>query len=453
MFIDTHAHLFYDNFDGEVDQVIDRAKESGIDYIIVPATDIETARQVIALTEKYEMVYGAVGTHPHETKEWSSSLINEIENLTSHKKIVAIGEIGLDYYYDFSPKEKQIEAFKAQIDLALKLDLPIVVHNRDSDEDMMKIINSYCGSGLKAQFHCFNGSMENAVELMHMGYMISFTGNITFKKADQLREILKNIRIDQLLLETDSPFLTPEPNRGKRNEPSYVKYVAEKVAEVHGISLEDVGRITSYNAFRLFGVGSNIKTSFTYEIGNALYINVTNRCNSHCSFCRRKTDPVLRGFNLGMERSEEPDADVYIKEIGDPKQYEEIVFCGYGEPTIRWDVVKTIAKYVKDNGGSTRINTNGHGSHINKRNIAPEFNNLMDVVSISINTFNPKQYAEITGLESRMFNEMVTFAKTVKGYVEKVVMTIVSIDEVNIEKTKKTVEEKIGVEFRTRPYF
>jgi TatD DNase family protein len=453
MFIDTHAHLFYSNFEGEVDQVIKRAQESGVDYIIVPATDLTTAKQVIEMTEKYDMVYGAVGVHPHETNEWDSSFINEIESLASHKKIVAIGEIGLDYYYDYSPKEKQIEAFKTQIDLALKLDLPIVVHNRDSNEDMMKIISSYCGSGLKAQFHCFNGSMEDAIELMHMGYMISFTGNITFKKADQLREILKSIRIDQLLIETDSPFLTPEPNRGKRNEPSYVKYVAETLAEVHGISLEEVGRITSFNAFRLFGVGSKIKTSFTYKIKNALYVNITNRCNSHCSFCRRKTDPVLRGYNLGMERSEEPNADVYINEIGDPKQYDEIVFCGYGEPTIRWDVVKEVSKYVKENGGSTRINTNDHGSHINKRNIAPEFKGLLDVVSISINTFNPKQYAELTGLETRMFNEMVMFAKNVKQYVEKVVMTIVSIDQIDIEKTKKIVEGKIGVEFRVRPYF
>jgi TatD DNase family protein len=453
MLIDTHSHLFYPNFEDDLDEVIQRAKDAGVDYILVPATDLKTADEVIKLTEKYEVVYGAIGVHPHETKNWDSSWLNEIESRASHEKIVAIGEIGLDYYYDYSPKEKQIEAFKSQIDLALKLDLPIIVHNRDSDEDMMEIIGGYCSSGLKAQFHCFNGSLKDATELMHMGYMISFTGNITFKKADELREILKNTRIDQLLLETDSPFLTPEPFRGKRNEPAYVKYVAEKVAEVHSISVEEVGRITSFNAFRMFGIGSKIKTSFTYKIGNALYVNITNRCNSHCSFCRRKTDPVLKGYNLGMDRSEEPDAYVYIDEIGDPTKYDEIVFCGYGEPTIRWEVVKEIAKYVKDNGGRTRLNTNGHGNHINKRNIAPECNGLIDIVSISLNTFNPKQYAEMMGLESRMFNEMVNFAKQVKEYVEKVVMTVVSIDKVDMERTRKTVEEKIGAEFRIRPYF
>ena len=453
MLIDTHAHLFYPNFEDDLEEVIQRAEEAGIDFILVPATDLQSAEKVIKRTEQYDMIYGAVGIHPHETKGWNSSLVEEIESLAGHNKIVAVGEIGLDYYYDYSPKEKQIEAFKSQIDLALKLDLPIIVHNRDSDEDMMEIIGSYCSSGLKAQFHCFNGSQKDAYELMHMGYMISFTGNITFKKADELREILKNIRIDQILLETDSPFLTPVPYRGKRNEPANVKFIAEQVAEAHNLSVADVGRITSFNAFRIFGIGSKTPTSFTYKIGNSLYINITNRCDSHCSFCRRKSDPVLKGYNLGMERSEEPDAEVYIKEIGDPAEHEEIIFCGYGEPTIRWDVVKQISRYVKDKGGHTRLNTNGHGSHINKRNIAPEFKGLIDVVSISLNSFNAKQYAELMGIETGMFNEMVSFAKNVKSYVEKVIMTIVSVDEVDIAKARKTVEEKIGAEFRARPYF
>jgi TatD DNase family protein len=154
-----------------------------------------------------------------------------------------------------------------------------------------------------------------------------------------------------------------------------------------------------------------------------------------------------------MEKSEEPDAEVYMLEIGDPTAYKEIVYCGYGEPTIRWDVVKQISKYVKDKGGITRLNTNGHGSFINKRNIAPECSGLIDEVSISLNSFNPKQYAELMGLERRMFNEMIDFAKKAKDYVNKVVMTILSMDEVDVEKARKTVEEKIGAEFRIRPYF
>lgn len=453
MFIDTHAHLFFENFSDDIDEVINRAKENGVDYIIVPATDLATSKESIELAEKYEMIYATVGIHPHDTKEWNNSLLLEIEKLTKHPKVVAIGEIGLDYYYDFSPKEQQIKAFKSQLDLANKLELPVVIHNRDSDVDMMEIIQSYCGTGLKAQFHCFNGSLADALEFMKMNHFISFTGNITFKKSDGLREILKHIDLNHLMLETDSPFMTPIPYRGKRNEPAHVKIVAEKISEIHNLSIKEVGRITSLNTFRFFGIGSAPETSFTYLLDNSLYINVTNRCNADCTFCRRKEDPFLRGYNLGMKKSEEPTADVYIKEIGDPKKYDEIVFCGYGEPTIRWDVVREVAKYVKANGGKTRINTNGHGNIINKKDITPEMKNTIDVVSISFNSFDSKQYAELMRVSEDHFDEMKNFARLAKPNVKKVVMSVVSLDEVEIEKSRKVVEDEIGVEFRVRKYF
>ncbi len=453
MFIDTHAHLFFDNFNNDIDEVINRAKENRVDYIIVPATDLVTAREAILLSEKYEIVYVTVGIHPHDTKDWNDSLISEIEKLAKHPKVVAIGEIGLDYYYDFSPKEQQIKAFKSQLDLANKLELPVVIHNRDSDIDMMKIIQDYCGTGLKAQLHCFNGSLADALEFMKMNHFISFTGNITFKRSDGLREILKHIDLNHLMLETDSPFMTPVPYRGKRNEPANVKIVAEKISEIHNLSIEEVGRITSLNTFRFFGIGSAPKTSFTYLLDNSLYINVTNRCNADCTFCRRKEDPFLRGYNLGMKKSEEPAADVYIKEIGDPKKFDEIVFCGYGEPTIRWDVVREVARYVKENGGKTRINTNGHGNIINKKDITPEMKDTIDVVSISFNSFDSKQYAELMRVSEDHFDEMKNFARLAKPNVKKVVMSVVSLDEVEIEKSRKVVEDEIGVEFRVRKYF
>jgi TatD DNase family protein len=453
MFIDTHAHLFFENFKEDIDDVIARAKENNVDFIIVPATDIKTAKEAIELAAKYDQVYATVGIHPHDTKEWNDSLILEIEELAKHPKVVAIGEIGLDYYYDFSPQDQQIKAFKSQLDLAFKLQLPVVIHNRDSDEDMMDIISSYCGTGLKAQFHCFNSSLKDAIEYMKMNHFISFTGNITHKKNDSLRDILKHIDLNHIMLETDSPFMTPVPFRGKRNEPSYVSYVAQQIADVHKISVEEIGRLTSLNAFRFFGIGTPPKTSFTYLLGNSLYINVTNRCNADCTFCRRKEDPFLRGYNLGMKRSEEPSAQVYINEIGDPKKYDEIVFCGYGEPTIRWDIVKEVANYVKANGGSTRINTNGHGNIINKKDITPEMKDVIDIVSISFNTFDSKQYAELMKVSEDHFEAMKNFARLAKQYIKKVVMSVVSLDEVEIEKSRKVVEEEIGVEFRVREYF
>ncbi len=452
MFIDTHAHLYYPNFNGELEQTIERANLAGVKYIIVPGTDLATSKRAIELAEEFECVYAAVGVHPHDTKEWKESAIEVLEELAKHPKVVAIGEIGLDYYYDFSPKEIQLTAFKAQIELAIKLNLPIIVHNRESNDDIMRIVKEYKDSNLRGQFHCFAGSVQDAEELTSMGHYVSFTGNITFKKAENLRTILKGISLEKMLLETDSPFMTPIPHRGKRNDPSNIPLIAEAIAEIHGVRIEDVARITNYNAFRLFGIGEKGNVSFVYQLHDSLYINVTNRCNADCVFCDRKGEAVLKGYNLKMAKAEEPPAEVYIQQIGDPKKYKEIVFCGYGEPTIRWDVVKEISKYVKENGGKTRINTDGHGNHINKRDITPELTGLLDVVSISLNSTDANQYAELMKVSPDMHQEMLDFAKKAKQY-SRVVMSIVGLNEIDKAKAKDLVVNELGVEFREREYF
>lgn len=252
MYIDSHSHLFYPNFSEDINVVIQNASANLVEYILVPATNIVSCLQTIELTNKFNNIFGAVGIHPHDTKEWEENIIGELKTLSKNQKIVAIGEIGLDYYYDFSPKETQIKAFRSQIELAIELNLPIIVHNREADNDILNIIREYKSTSLKGQFHCFNGNLKDALELIEMGHYVSFTGNITFKKADNLREIVKEIPINNLLLETDSPFMTPVPFRGKRNEPAYVRYVAKQIAEVKNISEDKVGNITLDNFFKLF---------------------------------------------------------------------------------------------------------------------------------------------------------------------------------------------------------
>jgi TatD DNase family protein len=452
MFIDTHAHLFYPNFENDADLVIERALNADVKYMIVPGTDISTSTKAIELAEKYDCIYAAVGVHPHDSKDWDDTFIPKLEELANKNKVVAIGEIGLDYFYDFSPKEKQIQAFKDQIELALKLKLPIIIHNRDANDDVMEIIRSYKGAGLRAQFHCFAGSVENARELVELHHYISFPGNITFKKMDSLRNVLSRIAIENLLLETDSPFMTPVPHRGERNEPALVKLVAEKIAEVHHLTIEDVGRTTSSNVHKLFGIGMRPELHFTYQIGQSLYINVTNRCNADCVFCDRKGEAIINGYSLKMTKSQEPDAGAYIKEIANPTRFKEIVFCGYGEPTIRWDVVKQVAKYIKDNGGKTRMNTDGHGSFINKRDITHELEGLIDTVSISLNSTDPEQYAKLMRVDPSMHQEMLKFARGAKNYTH-VVLSIVGLNEVDTETAKKFVIEEVGVDFREREYF
>ncbi len=452
MFIDTHAHLFYPNFENDLEQVIARANKAEVNYIIVPGTDLATSAKAIELAEKYNCIYSAVGVHPHDSKEWNETCIIKLEELAKKNKVVAIGEIGLDYYYDFSPKEKQISAFKDQIELALKLNLPIIVHNRDANEDLMNIIRSYKNSGLRAQFHCFAGTIEDARELVEMHHYISFPGNVTFKKMDSVRKVLSRVAIENLLLETDSPFMTPVPHRGERNEPALIKFVAEKFAEVHHLPVEDVARTTSANVYKLFGIGMKPELHFTYLIGKSLYINVTNRCNADCVFCDRKGEAIINGYSLKMTKSQEPEAAVYINEIGDPARYNEIVFCGYGEPTIRWDVVKEVAQYIKANGGSTRLNTDGHGNFINKRDITPELKGTIDTVSISLNSTNKEQYAKLMRVDPSMHAEMIDFAKKAKDYTH-VVLSIVGLNEIDKAAAKKFVLDEVGVDFREREYF
>ena len=452
MFIDTHCHLFYPNFETDLDEVIKRAKDNGVDSIIVPATDIPLAYKVLELTAKYNFIYGAVGIHPQDCKDWDDSMLKIVDELSNENKIVAIGEIGLDYYYDYSPKEIQKIAFRQQLELAASKDLPAIIHNRESNEDMMNIVREFDGR-LKAQFHCFNSTLEDAKELTEMGHYISFTGNITFKKADTLRNIVGSIGLDKMLIETDSPFMTPEPNRGKRNEPVNVKAVADRIALIKNVPVEEVGRITSANAVKLFGLEKRVEPYYVYKLRNSLYINVTNRCNANCFFCDRKGEANLDGYNLKMTKQQEPPVDVYIKGIGDPKEYEEIVFCGYGEPTIRWDVIKQVAAYVKQNGGKTRINTNGHGNVINKRDITPEFKGIIDTVSISLNSPDAEQYAKLMGVKTEMYDEMIAFAKKAKAYTENVVLTVVSLDSVEIERARDFAENVVGVNFRVRKLF
>lgn len=451
---DTHAHLFYPDYADDIDEVISRAIEAGVEKIIVPATDLASSAKVVELTKKYDVIYGTVGVHPLDSKEWTKEWIPLLEEtVKNNQKIVAIGEIGLDYYYDYSPKSKQMEAFRDQLDLAIKLDLPVVIHNRDSDYDMMEIIREYTPKGLRAQFHCFNAPLEHALEFVRMGHMISFTGNITFKKAEDIRKIAARVHPEHLLLETDSPFMTPVPHRGKRNEPANVLFVAEELAKHHHLTVDDIARITAFNAWRFFKIGDPPAVSHVYPIGTALYVNVTNRCNADCVFCGRIDFPFIAGYNLGMDKNDEPDVQQYINAIGVPVKYSEIVFCGYGEPTIRWDVIKTVAGFVKENGGKTRINTNGHGNVINHRDITPEMKGLIDTISISLNSTDTKSYAELMRVDEKMYDEMLDFARKAKEFVPNVVMSVVGIPEVDIEKARTIAEDQVGVSFRVRTYF
>ncbi|MCA9896749.1 MAG: TatD family hydrolase [Ardenticatenaceae bacterium] len=254
MLIDTHCHLDFERFDEDRDAVVQRAIAAGVRQIIVPALDLGNCRTVLALTEKYAGVFAAVGVHPNSSAGWQDSWIGVLRDLAQHPKVVAIGEIGLDYYWDKSPKEVQQRALGLQLELAAELNLPVIIHNRESDADVVQMLAEapLVGRENPGVLHSFAAGWDTAVSALNLGYYLGFTGPVTFKKADELREIARKVPDDRILVETDAPFLTPHPYRGKRNEPAYVAFVAERLAEVRGVSTAVFAQQTTANAQRLF---------------------------------------------------------------------------------------------------------------------------------------------------------------------------------------------------------
>jgi TatD DNase family protein len=256
MIIDTHAHLDSRKFDEDREQVIQRALDAGVEKIVNIGFNRTTIPSTMALAEKYPFIYAAVGWHPTDAIDMKlEEDLAWIEELCSHPKVVAIGEIGLDYYWDTSPKELQHTVFREQIRLAKRLGKPIVIHNRDAHEDVVKILREEKAEECGGIMHCFSGSWETAKLCLNMNFDISFGGPVTFKNARVPKEVLAKVPLDRLLLETDCPYLAPHPHRGKRNESAYVTLVAEAAAEIKGISVEEISRITSENAKARFQFG------------------------------------------------------------------------------------------------------------------------------------------------------------------------------------------------------
>jgi TatD DNase family protein len=452
MLIDTHAHLEMREFDDDRDDVIKRAREAGVEYIVTIGTTVESCRDAVMLADKHDFIYAAIGIHPHEVKDILHPAYEVIRRFAKHKKVVAYGEIGLDYYYEHSSRTDQKRKFRDMLREAGELKLPIIVHDRDAHEDMLRILTEEWPPGLGGVMHCFSGDVEMAKTLIDRGFLISIAGPVTFPKAESLREVVRQIPIEHLLIETDAPYLSPVPMRGKRNEPAFVRHTAEAVARIKGLTVDDVGRITSFNAMQLFGIGTiSGQGRITYPIRNSLYLNITNRCTAACTFCVRYHTDFVKGHNLRLR--EEPSAKELIKEIGDPKRYDEIVFCGYGEPLIRLDVVKAVAVEVKRLGGRVRIDTNGHANLIHKRNILPELAGLVDMVSVSLNAQNAEVYEKLSQPKfgSATYEAVKEFIREAKKHIPEVTATVVSAPGVDIEACQKTADE-LGVRLRVREY-
>ncbi|QND52895.1 TatD family hydrolase [Phyllobacterium sp. 628] len=253
MLVDSHCHLDFPDFAEERDAIVQRALDNGIERLVTICTRVRRFDQIIAIAEHYDSVYASVGTHPNSAHEELDITADDLIRLSQHPKVVAIGEAGLDYHYDYAPQEAQQQGFRTHIAAARATGLPLVIHARSADEDMISILREESGKGtFPFILHCFSSGAELARVGVELGGYISFSGILTFKNSPEIREIAKNVPRDRLLVETDAPYLAPMPHRGKRNEPCFVTHTAAVLAETIGVSAEEIGTITSDNVFRLF---------------------------------------------------------------------------------------------------------------------------------------------------------------------------------------------------------
>ena len=453
MLIDSHAHLEMKDFDKDRNRVIARAVEAGVRQIITVATTIPDGHKALDIAQKNESVFLSIGIHPHEAKDIREGDYAELRSLSKEKKVVAFGEIGLDFYRNHSPRQVQLARFRELLRLGKDLQLPIILHDRDAHEEILKILREEGNGRWRGVFHCFSGDVPLAKKVIQMGFFISIPGTVTFSKATTQQEVVRCIPLEKILLETDCPYLAPEPYRGKRNEPAFIRNTAEKVASLKSLSFEDVCRITSLNARALFGIGEELpKGKIVYPIRNSLYLNLTNRCSNLCTFCAKKASYVVKGHDLELSR--EPSAEELVQAVGDPQRYQEIVFCGFGEPLLRLETVKTVAAELKKKGARVRIDTDGQANLVYGRNILPELKGLVDAVSVSLNAESPEKYQRLCrspfGEES--FHGILDFIREAKKVIPEVVATIVEMPGVDVEACRRLAEEGLGVKFKRRAY-
>ncbi|MHC5653659.1 TatD family hydrolase [Stappia sp. ICDLI1TA098] len=253
MLVDSHCHLDFPDFDAERDEIVARAGAAGVGLMVTISTRVRRFDQIRAIAERYDNVFCSVGTHPHNAGEETDVTTQELVRLAQHEKVVAIGEAGLDYFYDKAPREAQAEGLRRHIAAARETGLPLVIHSRDADEDMTRILTEETGKGaFPALLHCFSSGRELALTGIELGLYVSFSGIVTFKRSDELRAIAAELPADRLLVETDAPYLAPQPWRGKRNEPAYVAHTNKVLAEARGVSEDEMARQTTENFFRLF---------------------------------------------------------------------------------------------------------------------------------------------------------------------------------------------------------
>jgi len=456
MFFDTHAHLCDPAYEGDIAGLIKRADEAEVTWILSASTDLADSVKNIAIARSRSRVLAAVGVHPESAGNVAPGWENELDSILAGGGACAVGECGLDAFHPNPPREIQEPVFRAQVRLALKHRLPLVIHSRKAGLEVLRILEEEGAVGEGSPggvFHCAEADEVLVRAVVNAGFHLGVGGTVTFPKNDIMRNMLVRMPLDRILLETDAPYLAPQPVRGKRNEPAFITHVAAEVAKALGMKVEEVGKRTRENGMKLFVRGKR-QPVVSYDFKGNLYVNLTNRCTAKCAFCTRETTADFRGLSLRLTAAQEPTVEAVVSSAGDVSRWGEIVFCGYGEPTMRLAELVESARILKGRGARIRLNTNGHGSLFNGRDIVPELAKVIDQVSVSLDAHDEATYMKLVRPEAgpEAWIAVQDFIKACVGKIPVVVATVVGVPGVDLEKARQ-IAEGLGAKFAVRPYF
>ncbi len=455
MIIDTHAHLTWEGLREDVPGVLARARAAGVGAVITVGTDPEDSRAAVDLARRHPDVWATVGVHPHDVAGLSEARLDELVELARSERVVAWGEIGLDYFRDRSPRQDQRRWFREQLVRAREAGLPVVIHDREAHADTLRILREELRDGLRGVFHCFSGDEAMAREVVRMGFYLSVPGTVTYPRNERLRRVVASVPLERVLLETDCPFLSPQPVRGRPNEPAHLIHTAREVARVRGLAVEDVARITARACRELFGVGPDEEPPrIAYPIRRSLYLNVTNRCTNRCAFCVKNRTTVVKGHDLGL--GADPTREQVLEAVeahGGPAAWDEVVFCGLGEPLLRLELVLDLAGELRRRGARRiRVNTDGLANRVHGRNVVPELAEKVDAVSVSLNAPDAATYERLCRPPvPDAFGAVLAFLQEAARRIPEVTATVVAVPGLDVEACRR-VAARLGVGFRVRAY-
>jgi TatD DNase family protein len=456
MLVDSHVHLNMREFAGDLDAVVSRARAAGVGEMLQVCYDARSIDETVALTERYPDVYGAIGIHPHDAKTWSPALEAKMRGALAGGKILAAGEMGLDYYRDLSPRETQREVFRREIEIAIEMKKPIVVHSREAFPDVIAILRETGASKVGGIFHAFPGGIEEANQASDLGFLIGIGGTLTYKSS-RLPETASAIPSSAFVLETDCPYLPPEPYRGKRNEPMHVSIVRDRLAALRGVEPADIERGAEANYRRLLHRDRRFPPAVAYTLKGNIYVNVTSSCTNNCGFCLRyRRDNFLYGYNLNLAADPAvPEMTAAARALAKERRPGEIVFCGYGEPTCRIADVLAAARELRKLGVPLRLDTNGHGNMINRRDVVPELAEVFDAVSVSLNAHDADSYVRLCRPDAgaKAFEAVLDFVRRAAASQMECTVTVLDHPAVNVEASRALVASIPGARFRVRRYY